>query len=149
VSAWLRSPLRCSSRLSASQHDPGDGAQSPFFVTAGTIATLAGQQGPGLSAADLAEVMPGVDQAQALRHTAALMDVSGGISAGPGWLEVVLSWPRRFVAFPAVSPRQAMLLTGCPGDDSIGWDEQASLARQAGGQRWRSREPGFPAGPPG
>jgi hypothetical protein len=76
---------------------------------------LAGQQGPGLSAADLAEVMPGVDHAQALRHTAALMDVSGGISTGPGWLAVVLSWPRRFVAFSGCQPPPRDAADGLPG----------------------------------
>jgi hypothetical protein len=60
---------------------------------------LVGEPGPEPFAADLAQVLPGVDAAQALRHTAGLLEVSGGISAGPGWLEVVLSWPRRFVAF--------------------------------------------------
>ena len=60
---------------------------------------LLGEDGPGPFATDLAQVMPGVDHAQALRHTAALMQVSGGVSAGPGWLEAVLSWPRRFVTF--------------------------------------------------
>ena len=60
---------------------------------------LAGEDGPGPLAADLGQVMPGVDHAQALRHTAALMEVSGGAGTGPGWLEAVLSWPRRFVAF--------------------------------------------------
>ena len=58
---------------------------------------LVGADGPAPFTADVAQVMPGVDQAQALRHTAALMQVSGGVGAGPGWLEVVLSWPRRFV----------------------------------------------------
>jgi hypothetical protein len=61
---------------------------------------LVGEDGPVPFAVDLAQVMPGVDHAQALRHTAALMQVSGGISTGPGWLEAVLSWPRRFVTFP-------------------------------------------------
>ena len=60
---------------------------------------LAGEDGPGPLAADLGQVMPGVDHAQGLRHTAALMEVSGGAGTGPGWLEAVLSWPRRFVAF--------------------------------------------------
>ena len=60
---------------------------------------LAGEEGPGPLAADLGQVMPGVDHAQGLRHTAALMEVSGGAGTGPGWLEAVLSWPRRFVAF--------------------------------------------------
>lgn len=60
---------------------------------------LAGEDGPGPLAADLAQVMPGMDHAQALRHAAALMQVSGRVSAGPGWLETVLSWPRRFVTF--------------------------------------------------
>jgi len=60
---------------------------------------LAGEDGPGPLAADLGQVMPGVDHAQALRHTAALMEVSGGAGTGPGWLEAVLSWPRRFVVF--------------------------------------------------
>ena len=59
---------------------------------------LLGAPGPEPFADDLAQVLPGVDAAQALRHTAGLLEVSGGISAGPGWLEVVLSWPRRFVA---------------------------------------------------
>jgi hypothetical protein len=57
-----------------------------------------GEPGPGPFADDLGQVLPGVDTAQALRHTAGLLEVSGGLSAGPGWLEVVLSWPRRFVA---------------------------------------------------
>ena len=60
---------------------------------------LAGEEGPGPLAADLAQVMPGMDHAQALRHAAALMQVSGRASAGRGWLETVLSWPRRFVMF--------------------------------------------------
>ena len=59
---------------------------------------LAGEDGPGPLAADLGQVMPGVDHAQGLRHTAALMEVCGGAGTGPGWLEAVLSWPRRFVA---------------------------------------------------
>lgn len=59
---------------------------------------LVGEPGPGPFADDLGQVLPGVDTAQALRHTAGLLEVSGGLSAGPGWLEVVLSWPRRFVA---------------------------------------------------
>ncbi len=69
---------------------------------------LVGVDGPAPFAADVAQVMPGVDQAQALRHTAALMQVSGGVGAGPGWLEVVLFWPRRLVT---LSGRQRL-----PGD---------------------------------
>jgi len=41
--------------------------------------------------------------------------VSGGISAGPGWLEVVLSWPRRFVAFAGNRLRPADAADGLPG----------------------------------
>ena len=62
-------------------------------------AALAGTDGPVPFAADLAQIMPGMDHAQGLRHAAALMEVSGGVGAGPGWLETVLSWPRRFVVF--------------------------------------------------
>jgi uncharacterized protein len=71
---------------------------------------LVGEDGPVSFAGDLAQVMPGVDHAQALRHAAALMQVSGGVGAGPGWLEAVLSWPRRFVTF-SVARRP-------PGDDA-------------------------------
>ncbi len=73
---------------------------------------LAGEDGPGPLAADLAQVMPGMDHAQALRHAAALMQVSGRVSAGPGWLETVLSWPRRFVAFSSGQR---------PPDDAADW----------------------------
>lgn len=66
---------------------------------------LVGDQGPGPFADDLSQVTPGVDHAQALRHTAGLMEVSGGVSSGPGWLEIVLSWPRRFVALRGREPR--------------------------------------------
>jgi hypothetical protein len=62
-----------------------------------TWTALIGDTGPEPFADDLAQILPGVDAAQALRHTAGLLEVSGGISGGPGWLEVVLSWPRRFV----------------------------------------------------
>jgi uncharacterized protein len=76
---------------------------------------LLGQPGPEPFADDLAQVLPGVDAAQALRHTAGLLEVSGGISAGPGWLEVVLSWPRRFVAFAGNRLRPADAADGLPG----------------------------------
>jgi hypothetical protein len=77
--------------------------------------TLVGEPGPEVFAADLAQVLPGVDAAQALRHTAGLLEVSGGISAGPGWLEVVLSWPRRFVAFAGNRTRPGDAADGLPG----------------------------------
>ena len=38
-----------------------------------------------------------------------------GISAGPGWLEVVLSWPRRFVAFAGNRTRPGDAADGLPG----------------------------------
>jgi hypothetical protein len=44
-------------------------------------------------------IVPGDRPGEALRHTAALMEGSGGAGTGPGWLQAVLSWPRRFVAF--------------------------------------------------
>jgi uncharacterized protein len=60
---------------------------------------LVGEDGPAAFAADLAQIAVGADPVQQLRHAARLMDVSGsGAGAGPGWLEVVLSWPRRFIA---------------------------------------------------
>jgi hypothetical protein len=77
--------------------------------------TLIGEPGPEPFAADLTQVLPGVDAAQALRHTAGLLEVSGGISAGPGWLEVVLSWPRRFVAFAGNRTRPGDAADGLPG----------------------------------
>jgi uncharacterized protein len=76
---------------------------------------LVGEPGPAPFTGDLAQVLPGVDAAQALRHTAGLLEVSGGISAGPGWLEVVLSWPRRFVAFAGNRTRPGDAADGLPG----------------------------------
>ena len=76
---------------------------------------LVGTAGPEPFADDLAQVLPGVDAAQALRHTAGLLEVSGGLSGGPGWLEVVLSWPRRFVAFAGNRPRPGDAADGLPG----------------------------------
>jgi len=79
---------------------------------------LAGDGGLGPLAADVGQIMPGVDPAQALRHTAALLEASGAAGAGPGWLEVVLSWPRRFVARgagPAGEPAGGDAADGLPG----------------------------------
>jgi hypothetical protein len=76
---------------------------------------LVGEPGPEPFADDLAQILPGVDAAQALRHTAGLLEVSGGISAGPGWLETVLSWPRRFVAFAGNRTRPGDAADGPPG----------------------------------
>ena len=78
-------------------------------------AALIGDTGPEPFADDLAQVLPGVDAAQALRHTAGLLEVSGGISGGPGWLEVVLSWPRRFVVFSGDRSRPGHAADGLVG----------------------------------
>jgi hypothetical protein len=60
---------------------------------------LVGEDGPAAFAADLARIAAGADPAAQLRHASRLMDLSGsGAAAGPGWLEVVLSWPRRFIS---------------------------------------------------
>jgi len=76
---------------------------------------LIGGTGPEPFADDLAQVLPGVDAAQALRHTAGLLEVSGGVSGGPGWLEVVLSWPRRFVVFSGDRSRPGHAADGLVG----------------------------------
>jgi hypothetical protein len=76
---------------------------------------LIGDTGPEPFADDLAQVLPGVDAAQALRHTAGLLEVSGGVSGGPGWLEVVLSWPRRFVVFSGDRSRPGHAADGLVG----------------------------------
>ncbi|HWG15659.1 MAG TPA: hypothetical protein VG268_20545 [Streptosporangiaceae bacterium] len=76
---------------------------------------LVGEPGPEPFAGDLAQVLPGVDSAQALRHTAGLLEISGGVSGGPGWLEVVLSWPRRFVAFSGDRSRPGHAADGLTG----------------------------------
>jgi uncharacterized protein len=76
---------------------------------------LVGEPGPEPFAEDLAQVLPGVDSAQALRHTAGLLEISGGVSGGPGWLEVVLSWPRRFVAFSGDRSRPGHAADGLAG----------------------------------
>ena len=76
---------------------------------------LIGETGPEPFASDLAHVLPGVDAAQALRHTAGLLEVSGGVSGGPGWLEVALSWPRRFVVFSGDRSRPGHAADGLVG----------------------------------
>ncbi|HEX4254187.1 MAG TPA: hypothetical protein VH089_03810 [Streptosporangiaceae bacterium] len=76
---------------------------------------LIGDTGPEPFAEDLAQVLPGVDAAQALRHTAGLLEVSGGVSGGPGWLEVVLAWPRRFVVFSGDRSRPGHAADGLVG----------------------------------
>jgi hypothetical protein len=68
---------------------------------------LVGEEGPAAFAADLTRAVAGAEPAVQLRHAARLMAVSGH-GPGPGWLEVVLSWPRRFITSPA--------RTGGPGD---------------------------------
>ena len=55
---------------------------------------LVGEDDQGGFLADLAAVMVGQDQGLQVSHAAAVMGVSG-------WLEVVLSWPRRFVVAAA------------------------------------------------
>jgi hypothetical protein len=65
---------------------------------------LAGEDGPAALAADLARAAAGTDPAEQLGHVAGLMAVSGP-GAGPGWLEVVLAWPRRFITSSAHSCR--------------------------------------------
>jgi uncharacterized protein len=58
---------------------------------------LVGEDGSAAFAADLAQIAMGAGPAAQLRHASRLMDLSGsGAGAGPGWLEVVLSWPHRF-----------------------------------------------------
>jgi hypothetical protein len=69
---------------------------------------LVGEDGPAALAADLTLAAAGTEPAEQLGHVAALMAVSGpgtGPSASPGWLEVVLSWPRRFITSSARSRR--------------------------------------------
>ena len=89
--------IRAGQRVRALRRHPLSMELAPNRLLA--WAALAGTDGPVPFAADLAQIMPGMDHAQGLRHAAALMEVSGGVGAGPGWLETVLSWPRRFVVF--------------------------------------------------
>ena len=89
--------IRAGQRVRALRRHPLSMELAPNRLLA--WAALAGTDGPVPFAADLAQIMPGMDHAHGLRHAAALMEVSGGVGAGPGWLETVLSWPRRFVVF--------------------------------------------------
>jgi hypothetical protein len=89
--------IRAGQRVRALRRHPLSMELAPNRLLA--WAALAGTDGPVPFAADLAQIMPGMDHAQGLRYAAALMEVSGGVGAGPGWLEMVLSWPRRFVVF--------------------------------------------------
>jgi hypothetical protein len=89
--------IRAGQRVRALRRHPLSMELAPNRLLAWTA--LAGRDGPVPFAADLAQIMPGMDHAQGLGRAAALMEVSGGVGAGPGWLETVLSWPRRFVVF--------------------------------------------------
>jgi len=68
---------------------------SPRNRRAASVALL-GEGGPASLDADLAAAALGVHPAARLAHAARLMD-AGGRGPGPGWLEVVLSWPDRFI----------------------------------------------------
>ena len=79
---------------------------------------VATEDGPAALAADLAQAAAGAEPAEQLRHAAGLMAVSGprtGAGAGPGWLEVVLSWPRRFIMSSAHSCRPGDAADCLPG----------------------------------
>ncbi len=89
--------IRAGQRVRALRRHPLSMELAPNRLLA--WAALTGTDGPVPFAADLAQIMPGMDHAQCLHRAAALMEVSGGVGAGPGWLETVLSWPRRFVVF--------------------------------------------------
>ena len=70
--------------------------------TAAGTALLGADGGAGLDA-DLATAGIGISPPLRLRHAARLLG-AGGPERQPGWLEVVLSWPRRFnrpASFPA------------------------------------------------
>ncbi len=69
--------------LSATRHNPGDGAQSPFFVTAGTIAALAGLPRlgvPGLNVTRGAD--PGILPAAGAEAAGAAVPAGAADSAG-------------------------------------------------------------------
>ena len=59
------------------------------------LALLGEDERAGL-AADLAAAALGVHPAARLAHAARLLG-TGGRGPGPGWLEVVLAWPDRFI----------------------------------------------------
>jgi hypothetical protein len=63
--------------------------------TAAGTALLGAAGGPGLDA-DLAIAGMGISPPLRLRHAARLMGADGP-GRQPGWLEVVLSWPRRLI----------------------------------------------------
>jgi hypothetical protein len=75
---------------------------------------LAGEDGPAALAADLERAAAGAGPAERLGHVARLMAVSGP-GTGPGWLEVVLSWPRRFITSSAHSCRPGDAADCLPG----------------------------------
>lgn len=60
-----------------------------------TTALLGAEPGKGI-AADLVIVGIGRDQSERLRYAARMLGTAGH-GAGPGWLEVVLSWPGRLI----------------------------------------------------
>ena len=80
--------------LSARRHDPGDGAQSPFLVTAGTIAALAGLPRlgvPGLNVTGSAE--PGTQRTMSPAPAAPDTPVHTGSPAVGGHNETAGRFP--------------------------------------------------------
>ena len=86
--------IRIGDRLSALGRHPLSMA-SPGNRRLACIALL-GEDGRAGLDADLAAAAPGIDPAGRLPYAAALLG-AGRHGPGPGWLEVVLSWPDRII----------------------------------------------------
>jgi hypothetical protein len=92
--------IRVADRLAGLQRHPLAMASERNRTAAGT-ALLGANAGPRLDA-DLAIAGIGISPPLRLRHAARMMG-AGGHGRQPGWLEVVLSWPHRFIR-PDPSP---------------------------------------------
>jgi hypothetical protein len=97
--------IRVADRLGGLRRHPLAMESGRNRAVAGTALLGAGGAGGERLDADLAIAGIGISRALRLRHAATTMG-AGGRGGQPGWLEVVLSWPHRFLA-PDPGPADA------------------------------------------
>ena len=102
--------IRVADRLGGLRRHPLAMEAERNRAVASTALLGAGGVGRERLDADLAVAGIGISPPLRLRHAAATMG-AGGHAGQPGWLEVVLSWPRRMVV-PAADPDVGRTATG-------------------------------------
>ena len=126
--------------LSATRHDPGDGAQSPFFVTAGTIAALAGLPRlgvPGLNVTGAADpgTLPAAGAALAGAATALVLRTP---LAARTRLPATPAAPLPMSLTPQSRPRRLRrtAMTVAPASARTGWPRSPSSSAWPSSPAW-------------